>query len=105
MTETELNTHIKVMIAQRQLFGYHVRNSIGSAAGWPDWVILGPGGILFRELKSESGMLSPEQGSIAVKLQAVGQNWDIWRPSDLRCGIIAREMDRIAIFKGEPNEP
>lgn len=96
MTEVELNTHIRVMVAQRQLFGYQVRNSVGSAAGWPDWVLVGPGGLLFRELKAEGGIVSTDQSIVGRKLKAAGQDWDIWRPSDLQAGIIAMEMDGLA---------
>lgn len=95
MTESELNTHVVVMLAQRQLFGYHVRNSVGSARGWPDWVILGPGGIIFRELKTEGGLVSTDQSIVGRKLETAGQNWQVWRPSDLHSGMIARQMDRL----------
>lgn len=95
MTEAELNTHVRTMIAMRHLFGYHVRNSIGSSSGWPDWVIVGPRGILFRELKSENGQCSREQRMVADKLRGAGQDWDVWRPSDLMSGIIAKELEGI----------
>ncbi len=78
------------------LYGYHPRNSIGSARGWPDWVIVGDRGVLFRELKTETGTLSPEQRAVGSKLTRAGQDWAVWRPRDLYSGVILRQLQEIA---------
>ena len=69
-----LDAHVRTLIADLHLYGYHTRNSKGSAKGWPDWVIIGRTGILYRELKSEHGTLTPEQrhvGQLITALAAV----------------------------------
>jgi hypothetical protein len=74
-----LDAHVRKLIADLGLFGYHPRNSKGSAAGWPDWVIIGRAGILYRELKSEAGSLSPEQRRVGELITKAGGNWALWR--------------------------
>ena len=63
--------------------------------GWPDWVIIGPGGILFRENKSQFGLPSPEQTGILYALRAHGLNVGVWRPTDWELGRIRAEMEAI----------
>lgn len=91
-----LEAHLRKLMADLDLWGFHPRTSIGSAKGWPDWVILGPNGALFRELKSERGSLTPEQRAVGSKLTRAGLNWSTWRPSDLLDGTIARQLSAIA---------
>jgi hypothetical protein len=92
-----LEANLKKLLDDLNLFGYHTRNSIGSAKGWPDWTILGPNGSLFRELKTERGTLTVEQRRVGSKLTGAGLNWAVWRPADLINGIIARQLARIAV--------
>jgi len=89
------------LIADLDLWGYHPRNSKGSEPGWPDWCILGAGGILFRELKSEHGSLTPEQRAVGARITRAGGNWAIWRPRDLLHGTIARQLTNLAAIQGE----
>ena len=91
-----LEANLRKLLDDLNLFGFHVRNSIGSARGWPDWAILGPGGALFRELKSEAGKLSGEQRRVGSKLTRAGLDWAVWRPTDLLNGVIAAQLARIA---------
>ena len=78
------------------LWGFHVRNSIGSERGWPDWTILGPNGAIFAELKSERGTLSPDQRTVGSRLTRAGLRWVVWRPRDLLDGTITRQLAGIA---------
>jgi len=66
----------------------------GDGKGFPDLVIVGPGGILYRELKTDVGRLEPEQ---VVWLRTLGRVADagIWRPADLHDGTIERELKAI----------
>lgn len=91
MTEAELDAQVRQLLCQLGLFGYHVHDSRRSAAGWPDWVIVGRT-VLYRELKSETGGLSPEQRRVRNLLLAADADWALWRPSDLRSGRIHREL-------------
>ena len=92
-----LEAHLRKLLDDLGLFGYHTRNSIGSAKGWPDWVILGPRGALFRELKTERNGLTPEQRLVGAKLTRAGLDWAVWRPSDLLNGTITRQLHRISV--------
>lgn len=96
MTENELDADAETLAADRGIWSYHTRNSQGSERGWPDRVYLGKHGSLFRELKSEGGQPTPEQRRVGWKMRAAGLDWAIWRPVDLRCGRIERELDGIA---------
>jgi hypothetical protein len=94
-----LDAHVRKLLKDLALWGYHVRNSKGSEPGWPDWVIIGPCRIIFRELKSETGTLTPEQREVGQMLQRAGQSWAVWRPSDLLSGQIARELTDLAAIQ------
>lgn len=75
---------------------YHTNRSERSEAGWVDRVYVGPGGALFRELKTETGKVSAAQRQWIDALHAAGLDVDVWRPADLRTGRIARELAAIA---------
>lgn len=91
-----LDGHVRRLTKDLGLWGYHPLNSIGSQPGWPDWVLIGDGGILFRELKSETGTVSVEQRRVGSMLMRHGLDWSIWRPRDLFSGRIQQELARIA---------
>jgi hypothetical protein len=69
----------------------------GDGKGWPDLHLTGPGGVLYRELKSADGKLTPDQAQYIADLRAAGQDVDVWRPADLKPGgRISQEIDAIA---------
>lgn len=71
---------------------YHAYDSRRSVPGWPDLVLVGPRGMAFRELKTQTGTLRPEQREWGTALVAAGGDWSVWRPSDLASGRIEREL-------------
>jgi hypothetical protein len=100
VTEAELQEQVRLMCGQLRLYHYHVRNSRGSAPGFPDCFIMNHAGrIIFRELKRESGQLTREQRVIGYALQAGGHDWAVWRPADLRDGSIGAELAALAGHK------
>lgn len=101
MTERELQEHVRQLCADLDLYHYHPHNSRRSAPGWPDSVIVSRGGILFRELKTEHGSLSPEQRHVGDLITRAGGNWRVWRPRDLLDGQIAKELTELAAVQGE----
>jgi hypothetical protein len=90
-----LDFHVRKLMKDLGLKGYHARNSIGSPRGWPDWVIWNPHGgrpPLFRELKTEQGRLTVEQRQTGSELRQSGMDWTIWRPRDLFTGVIVKQL-------------
>jgi hypothetical protein len=64
----------------------------GDGKGYPDLTIVGHGGVMFRELKSDRGTLSPDQRVWLVALEQARADVGVWRPVDLRSGRIEREL-------------
>lgn len=102
--EVDLNHDIGKMCRQRGLFAKRettyrqpgARSPVpGSSRGFPDWVIVGPGGTLFREAKSGAGTVSRYQAAWGDALQAAGNDYAVWRPADLASGRIGAELDAI----------
>lgn len=101
MTEAELQREVRAMARELRLETVHLTKQAarGNPPGWPDLIILGPRGILFRELKSDLGRVSREQSAMGAKLLCVGGNWDIWRPDSLTSGRIRKELAEIALSR------
>jgi hypothetical protein len=104
MTEDQLQDAV---LAECKRLGLRVfwiprpaRSGIGRAAptarGWPDLVIAGQRGVIFRECKSACGELSADQGEWGWYLQNGGCNWAIWYPDDWENGKIRAELETIA---------
>lgn len=56
---------------------------ISGHKGLPDLVIAGPGGVLWRELKSNTGRLTLDQVEWISALRESGQDAEVWRPQGL----------------------
>lgn len=61
---------------------YHTHDSRKSEKGFPDLVIVGRRGVLYRELKTESGRVTDEQHTWISRLTRAGADAAVWRPSD-----------------------
>jgi VRR-NUC domain. len=70
----------------------------GDGKGFPDLVIAGPGGLLFRELKTEKGRLTPDQQAWQAVLASAGADVAVWRPRDWP-DLIRRELEKLRIPK------
>jgi hypothetical protein len=96
MTEAELEGQIYQHCKARGLLWFHHRFSVGTTPGFVDDVIIGPRGLLWVENKSEAGTLEPAQRIVRDKLLHLGEPWRLWRPRDLRSGLIVAELEAIA---------
>jgi len=111
MTEAELMERVRRMCDALQLHAFHVRDSRGSwGPGFPDLVIAGPRGLLFRECKSRDGVLQPDQRRWGSVIAKGGGDWCVWRPRDLQDGTIGRQLAAIsrlhvAVLMGECSRP
>lgn len=99
MLEKELEQQIKYIADDLRLLRYHTYDSRRSPLGFPDCVFAGPGGVLFRELKTVKGKLTPAQDSWGKILREAGADWDVWRPPDLFSGRVARELAAISPYR------
>ena len=97
MLEGELQRQV---IELAQLLGwlcYHTHDSRRSAPGFPDLVLVHEqtGALVFAELKSNSGRVTPEQDRW---LTALGRRHiaEVWRPRDLQTGAVALTLQRAA---------
>lgn len=52
----------------------------GDGKGFPDLLLVRGGKLLAVELKTDRGVLSPEQREWRDALQAAGVDWRLWRP-------------------------
>ena len=75
---------------------FHDNDSRRNRAGFPDLVVCGTQGHLFRELKSDTGRVRPEQMDWLSRLELAGADAAIWRPTDLTSGRIKTELQAIA---------
>lgn len=67
----------------------------GDGKGFPDLLILGSEGVLYRELKTTKGRCTPEQSAWLAALDGAGENGGIWTPVDWFDGTIRKELEAI----------
>ena len=89
-----LDAHVRRLMKDLGLDGYHTRNSIGSRRGFPDWEIWGRW-VMWRELKSEVGLLSRDQRRVGELIRQAGGDWAVWRPRDLFSGAIQQQLQQL----------
>lgn len=73
---------------------YHNPDSRRSQAGFPDLVLVSSSRrrALFRELKTQDGRVRPKQQAVLLAMVTAGLDAGVWRPSDLRSGLIVKEL-------------
>jgi len=65
--------------------------------GLADLIIIGPGGILFRECKPHAGARpSAAQTAWKYAVIAAGGDWALWLPEDVSRGRMAAELAAVA---------
>jgi hypothetical protein len=96
MSERDLQATVTGICDLLHLDHWHVLTSKGMRPGWPDLVIIGPAKVIYRELKSERGSLTPDQRRVGSLLARAGCDWAVWRPRDLVSGVIPDQLKRLA---------
>lgn len=84
MNITEKAWQAKVVEAARWQ-GWHVFHPYDmrrSEPGWPDLTLVRGQRLVFAELKSATGRLTPAQVSVLGMLQQTAAEVHVWRPSD-----------------------
>jgi hypothetical protein len=96
-THAVLDQLVEGAAAQRHIAAYHFPDSRRvSKRGFPDWVLVGTRGLLWRENKIPPDGLSSEQRAFGYALQALGADWAVWTPADWYSGRIETELEAIA---------
>ncbi len=80
MTERQLLDAVRDACRWAGLLTYHTHHSRRSEPGFPDLVVVGPHGVIFRELKADRGRLSPDQRRWLDRLTQAGADAAVWRP-------------------------
>ncbi len=80
VTEAELLSTVRDACRWSGLMCYHVFDSRRSERGYPDLTVCGPSGVLWRELKSGTGRLAPDQRRWLDRLTEAGADAGVWRP-------------------------
>lgn len=87
------NLHLRTMhIRPAQIGGRWVTAVGGDGVGFPDLVIVGPGGTLFRELKVPPNSTTPEQRAWLDALVDAGCDAKVWTPQDWQDRRILAEL-------------
>ena len=94
MTEPQFQAAVLDLCRLLRVEAYHTHDSRRSRAGFPDLVLWGPGGVLFRELKTAAGRLTQAQKDTLETLRMAGQDARVWRPRDLH-DVIPTELRRL----------
>jgi hypothetical protein len=82
ITEREFQKQVLQLASMLGWRAYHPQLSKWSEKGWPDLVLARPPRLLFVELKSDRGKVSPHQDEWLRLLTACGQEAAVWRPAD-----------------------
>jgi hypothetical protein len=105
MTEVQLRAAVRDICRELQLLAqYAERSERCWLAGWPDLEIIGPGGILHRELKTMRGEVSGLQRAVGAGIIRAGGDWAVWRPVDYYGGIVRSQLTALSMpRRGAPN--
>lgn len=103
MTHEQLMELIREICKWRKFPVFHAYDSRRCwGPGFPDLVIVGRSRVIFREVKTEHDKLDAEQRQWGYALQAAGEEWAVWRPSDWWSGRIKDELQAIAAGQAFP---
>ena len=81
MTEKAWGGRVEQIARLNRWTYYHTWQSQHSTPGFPDYVFVRDGEIIYVELKTEVGKLSPHQIKWRDLLCAARQEWYCWRPN------------------------
>jgi len=80
--ETQLQNKILKLARMTGWLSYHTWDSRKSQPGFPDLVLVRRERLVFAELKSEKGKLTPAQVEWNEALKATAAEVYVWRPAD-----------------------
>lgn len=92
MSEAELLAKVRGLAAAFGWMAYHTHDSRRSEPGFPDVVMVRGHRVLYRELKTRRGRVTPVQSAWLGALLDAGCDAGVWRPGDLFDGVISKEL-------------
>lgn len=95
MNHAELQSRILTLASQLQMHVHHCDMRLATSPGWPDLVLVGSHGVIWRELKVPPDRCTSDQRELGYLLQSSHQDWAVWTPEDWP-EHIHRELERIA---------
>lgn len=106
MSEAELQQLVLDVASAYGVLAYHTHDSRRSQPGFPDLVLVGSTGVLYVELKSTKGRLSPMQIYWLNALHEAGQRAQVWRPADWPTTIVdeLKALGRLAATPPAPSQ-
>lgn len=81
MTEREWQSRVTDFATLRKWRWYHTHDARRSNPGYPDLTLVRRGRLIFAELKSQTGRLTPHQREWLGALNEAAEAY-CWRPSD-----------------------
>ena len=90
MTEKQLQQAVVELAQYKGYLVYHTYDSRKSEPGFPDLTMVKQGRLIFVELKSAKGKVSPEQLVWLGALMVTNAEVYVWRPADWQSGEIER---------------
>lgn len=100
-TEAQFQADILDAVRKFGLHAYHTHDSRRSQKGFPDLVIVGATDVLFRELKTMTGTVTPEQKYWLTMLRLAGADARVWRPDEWP-DVITRELRALGRLSAPP---
>jgi hypothetical protein len=95
MPEAALQKAVTDLAALLGIWWYHAAQPRRDNPGWPDLVLIGRRGALFRELKRDGRQPTAIQSEVGRRMRYAGLDWAVWRPADLRAGAVMSELEKI----------
>ena len=83
MNEKQFQANVVELCKYLGYLVYHTFDSRKSEPGWPDLVIVGRNRIIYREIKTENGVVTDAQLKWGGAILAAGGDWGVWRPEDM----------------------
>ena len=94
MTERQLQDAVVRLARMSGWLVYHTHDSRGSAPGFPDLCLAREGRLVFAELKSARGRVTPAQRLWLDTLRAGPAEAYLWHPMDWLDGTVERLLKR-----------
>ena len=82
ITEKDFLQQVKDLALLCGWRSYHTWGSFHSPSGFPDLVLVRSDRLIFAELKSDKGKVSPDQTAWQEALAGTGNDVYLWRPSE-----------------------